>query len=108
MGCKKFNRKNQNSGNQKFNTYNKHNDEFVDIDDDEFDMINITDSDYEEDMFEYDDMIDVKINETKFTDNKLKPQSGTTRAETAMILKNYFILMKIVNCFILMIFCEIK
>ena len=42
MGCKKFNRKNQNSGNQKFNTYNKHNDEFVDIDDDEFDMINIT------------------------------------------------------------------
>ena len=72
MGCKKFNRKNQNSGNQKFNIYNKHNDEFVDIDDDEFDMINITDSDYEEDMFGYDDMIDVKINGTKFTDNKPK------------------------------------
>ena len=31
MGCKKFNRKNQNSGNQKFNTYNKHNDEFVSL-----------------------------------------------------------------------------
>lgn len=73
MGCKKFNRKNQNSGNQKFNIYNKHNDEFVDIDDEEFDMINITDSDYEEDMFEYDDIMDdVKINETKFIDNKPK------------------------------------
>ena len=73
MGRKKFNRKNQNSGNQKFNTYKKHNDEYVDIDDDEFDMINITDSDYEEDMFEYDDMMDdIKINETKFIDNKPK------------------------------------
>lgn len=29
-------------------------------------------------------------NNIPFTDNKLKPQSGTTRAETAMILKNYF------------------
>ena len=73
MGRKKFSRKNQSFGNQKFNIYNKHNDEFVDIDDEEFDMINITDSDYEEDMFEYDDMMnDIKINETKFTDNKPK------------------------------------
>ena len=73
MGRKKFNRKNQNSGNQKSNTYNKHNDEYVDIDDDEFDMINITDSDYDEYMFEYDDMIDdIKINETKFIDNRPK------------------------------------
>ena len=72
MGRKKFSRKKQGSGNQKFNTYKKHNDEYVDIDDDEFDMINITDSNYEEDEFEYDDMDDIKINETKFIDNKQK------------------------------------
>ena len=35
-------------------------------------MINITDSNYEEDEFEYDDMDDIKINETKFIDNKPK------------------------------------
>ena len=34
MGRKKFNRKNQSFVNRKFNTYNKHNDEYVDIDDD--------------------------------------------------------------------------
>lgn len=72
MGRKKFNCNNQNSGNQKFNTYNKRNDEFVDIDDEDFDMINITDSDYEEDIFEYDDMIDNMINETKFAEKKPK------------------------------------